>query len=206
MSERHDCIIIQRRTYLSQKPTKSVHDRAIIKRKCDYPASQQIAWLSRPKAWLYYKPQKEWLHCKPAKSLAIPQVDPKEQNEFSAKTRTFTELKSGSHSTCYHQSHRSSTYVERRKPLELHHYLMSTPANHRSIRECRKIRRLHTKTHSRPLRPRSFWSAPRIATPGQVQSVNRGLPLLDLARGRDSWCWPKEARPLGTRMTKTKTK
>ena len=23
---------------------------------------------------------------------------------------------------------------------------------------------------------------------------------LDLARGRDSWCWPKGARPLGTRM------
>ena len=79
--------------------------------------------------------------------------------------------------------------------------------------------------HSRPQRPRSFWSAPRIATSGpsgQVQrhsgfqwfckhnrlrpepirfvrldsehaqsdgkSVNRGLPLLDLARGRDSWC------------------
>ena len=78
---------------------------------------------------------------------------------------------------------------------------------------------------SRPQRPRSFWSAPRIATPGLVQrhsvfewlckhnrlrperpepisfvkldsehaqsdgkSVNRGLPVLDLARGRDSWC------------------
>ena len=34
------------------------------------------------------------------------------------------------------------------------------------------------------------------------KSVNRGLPLLDLARGRDSWCWPKGARPLGTRMTR----
>ena len=88
--------------------------------------------------------------------------------------------------------------------------------------------------HSRPQRPRSFWSAPRIATSGQVQrhsgfkwickrnrlrpelirfvkldsehaqsdgkSVNRGLPLLDLARGRDSWCWPKGVQPLGTRM------
>ena len=88
--------------------------------------------------------------------------------------------------------------------------------------------------HSRPQRPRSFWSAPRIATSGLVQrhsvfewlckhnrlrpepirfvkldcehaqsdgkSVNRRLPLLDLARGRDSWCWPKGARPLGTRM------
>ena len=76
--------------------------------------------------------------------------------------------------------------------------------------------------HSRPQMPRSFWSAPRIATSGQVQrhsgfewickhnrlrpepirfvrldsehaqsygkSVNRGLPLLDSARGRDSWC------------------
>ena len=88
--------------------------------------------------------------------------------------------------------------------------------------------------HSRPQRPRSFWSAPRIATSGLVQrhsgfewlwkhnrlrpepirfvrldsehaqsdgkSVNRGLPVLDQARGRDSWCWPKGARPLGTRM------
>ena len=88
--------------------------------------------------------------------------------------------------------------------------------------------------HSRPQRPRSFWSAPRIATSGQVQrhsgfewlckhnrlkpepirfvrldsehaqsdgkSVNRGLPVLDIARGRDSWYWPKGARPLGTRM------
>ena len=88
--------------------------------------------------------------------------------------------------------------------------------------------------HSRPQRPRSFWSAPRIATSGPVQrhsgfewlckhnrlrpepirfvrldsehaqsdgkSVIRGLPWLDLARGRDSWCWPKGARPLGTRM------
>ena len=89
--------------------------------------------------------------------------------------------------------------------------------------------------HSRPQRPRSFWSAPRSATSGQVQrhsrrfkwlcnynrlvpepirfvrldsehaqshgnSVNRGLSVLDLARGRDSWCWPKGARRQGTRM------
>ena len=93
--------------------------------------------------------------------------------------------------------------------------------------------------HSRPQRPRSFWSAPRIATSGQVQrhsgfewickhnrlrpepikfvrldsehaqsdrkSVNRGLPLFDTARGRDSWCRPKGARPLGTRMMLTAT-
>ena len=89
--------------------------------------------------------------------------------------------------------------------------------------------------NSRPQRPRSFWSAPRIATSGLVQghsgfewlckhnrfrpepirfvrldsehvqsdgkSVNRGLPVLDPARGRDSWCWPKGARFLGTRMS-----
>ena len=76
--------------------------------------------------------------------------------------------------------------------------------------------------HSRPQRPRSFWSAPRIATSGHFQrhsgfewidkhnrlkpepirfvrldsehaqsdgkSVNRGLPLLDTVRGRDSRC------------------
>ena len=34
------------------------------------------------------------------------------------------------------------------------------------------------------------------------KSVNHRLPLLDLARGRDSWCWPKGARPLETRMAK----
>ena len=35
-------------------------------------------------------------------------------------------------------------------------------------------------THSRPQRPRSFWSAPRIATSGQVQhrkSAIHGLPV-----------------------------
>ena len=37
------------------------------------------------------------------------------------------------------------------------------------------------------------------------KSVNRGLQVLDLARGRDSWCWPKGARPLGTRMICSKS-
>ena len=94
--------------------------------------------------------------------------------------------------------------------------------------------RLLAGNHSRPQRPRSFWSAPRIATSGRVQqrkSAIHGLPVplrmlwvksdksdwfwsqsivftnpfntgmsLDRARGRDSWCWPKGARPLGTRM------
>ena len=96
----------------------------------------------------------------------------------------------------------------------------------------------HVLTHSRPQRLRSFWSAPRIATSGQVQhrkSAIHGLPVtlrmfrvkfdksdwfwsqsilftkpfkngmpLDQARGRDSWCWPKGARPLGTRMVLTR--
>ena len=88
---------------------------------------------------------------------------------------------------------------------------------------------LPCRAHSRPRRPRSFWLAPRIAASGRVQqrkSAIHGLlvtmrmlrvksdksnwlwsqihsktgMLLDLARGRDSWCWPKGARPLGTRM------
>ena len=93
---------------------------------------------------------------------------------------------------------------------------------------------LHLSEHSRPQRPRSFWSAPKITTSGQVQhrkSAIHGLPVtlrmlrvksdkcdwfwsqsivftkpfktgmsLDRARGRDFWCWPKGARPLGTRM------
>ena len=86
----------------------------------------------------------------------------------------------------------------------------------------------HCFCHSRPQRPCSFWSSPRIATSGQVQhrkSTIHRLPLtlcmlgvksgksdwswsqfivfaksfktgmlLDLARGRNSWCWPKGAR------------
>ena len=39
---------------------------------------------------------------------------------------------------------------------------------------------VHTTPHSRPQRPRSFWSAPRIATSGQVQqrkSAIHGLPV-----------------------------
>ena len=32
------------------------------------------------------------------------------------------------------------------------------------------------------------------------ESVNRGLPVLVVARGLDSWCWPKRSWPLGTRM------
>ena len=100
------------------------------------------------------------------------------------------------------------------------------------VTEITKLQKL--SLHSRPQRPRSFWSALRISTSGQVQrhsgfewlckhsrlrpepirfvrldsehaqsdgkSVNRGLPALDLARGRDSWCWPKGVRSLGTRM------
>ena len=99
------------------------------------------------------------------------------------------------------------------------------------------IKNYQVPTHSRPQRPRSFWSAPRIVTSGRVQqrkSAIHGLPVtlrmlrvkcdksdwfwsqsivftnpfktgmsLDLARGRDSWCWPKGARPLRTRMVPT---
>ena len=32
------------------------------------------------------------------------------------------------------------------------------------------------------------------------KSVNHGLPLMDLPEGRDSWCGPNGAGPLGTRM------
>ena len=100
--------------------------------------------------------------------------------------------------------------------------------------------RFDGKSNSRPQRPRSFWSAPRITTSetsDQVQhrkSAIHGLPVtlrmlrvkfeksdwfwsqsmvftkpfktgmsFDLARGRDSWCWPKGARPLGTSMGKS---
>ena len=41
-----------------------------------------------------------------------------------------------------------------------------------------------------------FWSQSIVFT----SPFKTGM-LLDRARGRDSWCWPKEARPLGTRMS-----
>ena len=51
-------------------------------------------------------------------------------------------------------------------------------------------------THSRPQRPRSFWSAPRIATSGQVQhrkSAIHGLPVtLRMFRvkfDKSDWFW-----------------
>ena len=77
---------------------------------------------------------------------------------------------------------------------------------------------------------RSFWSAPRITKSRKVQhrkSAIHGLSVtlcmfrvksgkliaweyetnslrmlrkVTLPRGHDSWCWPKEARPLGSRM------
>ena len=35
-----------------------------------------------------------------------------------------------------------------------------------------------------------------------VKPIRTGISL-DLSRGRDSWCWPKGARPLGTRMAES---
>lgn len=32
------------------------------------------------------------------------------------------------------------------------------------------------------------------------KSVNLGLPVFDQPWGRESWCWPKGVRPLGTKM------
>ena len=95
-------------------------------------------------------------------------------------------------------------------------------------------------SHSRLQRPRSFWSAPRIATSGpsqQRKSAIHGLPVtlrmlwvkcdkcswfwsqsivftnpfktgmsLDLARGRESWCWSKGARPLRQECICSKTR
>ena len=50
--------------------------------------------------------------------------------------------------------------------------------------------------HSRPQRPRSFWSAPRIATSGQVQhwkSAIHGLPvtlrMLRVKSDKSDWFW-----------------
>ena len=50
--------------------------------------------------------------------------------------------------------------------------------------------------HSRPQRPRSFWSAPRIATSGQVQnpkSAIHGLPvtlrMLRFKSDKSDWFW-----------------
>ena len=71
--------------------------------------------------------------------------------------------------------------------------------------------------HSRPQRPRSFWTAPRIETSGRSQflsmrstrsvffspfrfvifdneSVNRKLPVLEAVRGLNSWRRPEGSR------------
>ena len=53
-----------------------------------------------------------------------------------------------------------------------------------------------TPSHSRPQRPRSFWSAPRIATSGQVQhrkSAIHGLPvtlrMFRFKSDKSDWLW-----------------
>ena len=53
-----------------------------------------------------------------------------------------------------------------------------------------------TVQHSRPQRPRSFWSAPRIATSGRVQyrkSAIHGLPvtlcMLRVRSDKSDWFW-----------------
>jgi len=96
-----------------------------------------------------------------------------------------------------------------------------------------RIRDKRPRSHSRPQRPRSFWSALGMATSGKVQiseyaqsnrfvfsanqmvrldsghaqsdrkSVDRRLPVLDLPRGRLSWCWLGGARPLEPRMARS---
>ena len=45
-----------------------------------------------------------------------------------------------------------------------------------------------------------FWSQSIVFT----SPFKTGMSL-DLARGRDSWCWPKGARPLGTRMNQNQS-
>ena len=90
-------------------------------------------------------------------------------------------------------------------------------------------RRCLESMHSPPQRPRSFWSAPRIGISGLnlwpvpkpevrhsrtvpvTNLIGSGLNLSCLQShskpecrwtwpGRNSWCWPKGARPLRTRM------
>ena len=82
----------------------------------------------------------------------------------------------------------------------------------------------YVRSHSRPQRPWSFWSAPRSETSGHSQlrevrdsrthcssligwklqnEYSAHAQKLVMARGLDSWCWPKELRPLGTRMVRS---
>ena len=44
--------------------------------------------------------------------------------------------------------------------------------------------------HFQPIRFARFYN----------ESVNRGLPVLEPARGLNPWCWQEGSRPLGTRM------
>ena len=65
--------------------------------------------------------------------------------------------------------------------------------------------------HSRPQRPRSFWSAPRIVTSGQVQyrtSTIRRLPvilrMLRIKSDKSDWFWSQSIvfiKPFKTRMS-----
>ena len=49
-------------------------------------------------------------------------------------------------------------------------------------------------------KPDWFWSQSIVFTKPFKNEMS-----LDQARGRDSWCWPKGARPLGTRMKYDRT-
>ena len=76
----------------------------------------------------------------------------------------------------------------------------ATIAEDQEFIRCIKPRKFgHDVSHSRPQRPRSFWSAPRIATSGQLpfsspeptillacgrDRENRRLPVLDQARAQ----------------------
>ena len=69
----------------------------------------------------------------------------------------------------------------------------------------------HAGRHSRPQRPRSFWSAPRIATSGQVQqrkSAIHELPvtlrMIRVKSDKSDWLWSQSivfTNPFKTRMS-----
>ena len=65
------------------------------------------------------------------------------------------------------------------------------------------------RQESRPMAPPNFWACAEYSfcvfrpirfVTFDNESVNRGLPVLETARGLDSWRRPEGSRPLGTRM------
>ena len=94
-------------------------------------------------------------------------------------------------SLCKQGKRQENTFCNRNEPKQLKH--KHHIAIHRGVKLCKAKGQY---THSRLQRPRSFWSAPRIATSGHVQnrkSAIHGLPvtlrMLRVKSDKSDWFW-----------------